>query len=91
MLADMLENSAFEPPFDDPAFQRRLAAAGQLSGPQRFLAYGELDLTLARYGAPLLAYGNEVAGDFFSARIGCQSYGVYGMDLAGLCIRPGAR
>jgi YVTN family beta-propeller protein len=91
MLADMLGNSAFEPPFDDPAFQRRLAAAGQLSGPQRFLAYGKLDLALAHYGAPLLAYGNEVAGDFFSARIGCQSYGVYGMDIDALCIRSRAR
>jgi ABC-type transport system substrate-binding protein len=91
MLGDMLENSPTEPPFDDPAFQRRLAAAGQLSGPQRFLAYGKLDLDLARNAAPLLAYGNPVAADFFSARIGCQSAGVYGMDFAALCIKPGAR
>lgn len=29
--------------------------------------------------------------DFFSARIGCQTYGSYGMDLAALCIKPGRR
>ena len=27
------------------------------------------------------------SNDFFSARIGCQTYGVYGIDLAALCVR----
>jgi hypothetical protein len=51
------------------------------------LAFGKLDLTLVRDAAPLLAYGNGAAADFFSPRIGCQSYGVYGMDVAALCLR----
>jgi hypothetical protein len=25
--------------------------------------------------------------ELFSARMGCQTYGVYGVDLAALCIR----
>jgi hypothetical protein len=36
----------------------------------------------------MLAFANETARDFFSARVGCQIYQpVYGIDLAALCIR----
>jgi hypothetical protein len=38
-----------------------------------------------------IAYGNSASRDFFSPRIGCQSYGVYGIDLAALCIRRAPR
>jgi YVTN family beta-propeller protein len=91
MLSDMLEGGAPYPTFDDPVWRRRLAAAAQLNGPARYLAYGKLDLDLARHAAPLIAFGNAISSDFFSRRIGCETYGVYGMDLAALCIRPGAR
>ncbi len=40
---------------------------------------------LERNAAPLAVYGSQVIPDFFSARIGCQTYGVYGTDLAVLC------
>jgi ABC-type transport system substrate-binding protein len=60
----------------------------RLSGPQRYLTYGALDLDLARNVAPLAAFGNISGHDFFSARIGCQTFnGIYGMDLAALCTR----
>jgi len=88
MLNPLLADSASAPPFLDPAYQRRLAAADKLSGPERYLTYGTLDLDLARNAAPLAAYDNLSSRDFFSARIGCQTYGVYGMDLAALCLRP---
>ena len=53
-----------------------------------YLTYGQLDLDLARNGAPLLAFGNLPSRDFFSVRIGCQTYNAYfGMDLAALCLR----
>jgi YVTN family beta-propeller protein len=91
MLPHMLEESSQYPPFNDPTYQRELNDAGRLTGPARYLAYRKLDLDLARNAAPLLAYGTEVTPDFFSARIGCQTYGFYGMDLDALCIRPGAR
>ena len=87
MLNTLLDGSAGIPALHDPAYQRRLAATAQLSGPQRYLTYGALDLDLARNAAPLAAYGNTSSHDFFSARIGCQTYGIYGMDLAALCIK----
>ena len=87
MLNWLLDGRAGIPSFNDPAYQRRLAAAARLSGPQRDLAYGALDLDLARNAAPLAALSNPSSNDFFSARIGCQTYGVYGMDLAALGIR----
>jgi YVTN family beta-propeller protein len=89
MLSEILEDSAVGPTFNDPAYQRKLAQAARLSGPKRYLTYGKLDLDLARNAAPLAAVGNVTSDDFFSARIGCQTYGVYGMDLAALCLRPG--
>jgi hypothetical protein len=57
----------------------------------RYLTHGQLDLDLARDAAPLAAFDNLTAHDFFSARIGCQTFGIYGMDLAALCIRPARR
>ena len=87
MLNSLLADSSFGPTFDDPAYRRRLAAASRLSGPERYLTYGRLDLQMARDAAPLAAFDNLTDTDFFSARIGCQSYGIYGMDLAALCIR----
>jgi YVTN family beta-propeller protein len=87
MLNSLLADSSFGPTFDDPAYRRRLAAAARLSGPERYLTYGRLDLTLARDAAPLAAFDNLYDNDFFSARIGCQTYGIHGMDLAALCIR----
>jgi peptide/nickel transport system substrate-binding protein len=74
--------------FDEPAFNRSLDAAKALSGPRRYIAYGRLDVDLARREAPWAAFSNETAHDLFSARMGCQVYQpLYGMDLASLCIR----
>ena len=87
MLNSLLADSSNGPTFDDPAYRRRLAAASRLSGPERYLTYGRLDLELARDAAPLAAFDNLYDDEFFSARIGCQTYGIYGMDLAALCIR----
>jgi ABC-type oligopeptide transport system substrate-binding subunit len=91
MLSSMLEDRSVSPSLDDPAYQRRLAAAARLSGPDRYLTYAKLDADLARNAAPLIAYGNQSSHDFFSARIGCQTYGVYGIDPAAICIRRGVR
>jgi YVTN family beta-propeller protein len=86
MLDTVLEQGAF-PNFNDPAYQRRLARAALLSGPGRYVAYGKLELDMARNAAPLAVYGSQVTPDFFSARIGCQTFGVCGTDLAALCIK----
>jgi peptide/nickel transport system substrate-binding protein len=87
MLPAMLGDGVPYPEFYDPTYQRRLAAAKGLTGPERYLAYGKLDVDLARHAAPLLAYGNASVSDFLSARIGCETYGIYGLDLAALCIK----
>ena len=89
----LLDDNAFYPTFNDPTYQRRLTHTGQLTGPNRYTAYGKLDLDLARNAAPLIAYGTNLAADFFSTRVGCQTYtGVYvGMDIAALCIKPSFR
>jgi ABC-type oligopeptide transport system substrate-binding subunit len=74
--------------FDDPIYNRRLHAAARLSGPQRYRDYARLDADIARDAAPVVEFANENHIDFFSARMGCQLYQpVYGIDLAGLCIR----
>jgi ABC-type transport system substrate-binding protein len=87
MLSSILEDSGVGPTFNDRTYQRKLAGAARLSGPERYLTYGKLDLDLARNAAPLAAFGNLTSNDFFSARIGCQTYGIYGMDLAALCTK----
>jgi peptide/nickel transport system substrate-binding protein len=52
MLTQILEDSSQGPTFKDPAYQRKLAKAARLSGPKRYLTYGDLDLDLARNAAP---------------------------------------
>ena len=79
------------PAFDDPTYQRRLLDTGRLTGPERYLAYGKLDIDLTLNAAPLLAHGNSSVSDFLSARVGCETYGIYGLDLAALCIKPRRR
>jgi peptide/nickel transport system substrate-binding protein len=79
------------PTFDDPTYRSRLAAAARLTGTQRYLTYARLDADLARHAAPWIAFGNIRSHELFSARMGCQVHGVYGMDLAALCIRKKTR
>jgi peptide/nickel transport system substrate-binding protein len=86
VLPFMLDAAPY-PAFDDPTYQRRLAEDKGLTGPERYLAYSKLDIDLARNAAPLVAYGNASVSDFLSARIGCETYGIYGLDLAALCVK----
>ena len=73
---------------DASRYRRQLAPLSGLSGEQRLRAYGRLDIALAARGAPLAAFANVTADDFFSARIGCQVFQpIYGMDLGALCRR----
>jgi hypothetical protein len=87
MLNQLLEAGTVLPTFDDPAYRARLAATARLAGPQRYLTHARLDADLARNASPLIAFGNLSGHQLFSARIGCQVSGVYGTDLAALCIR----
>jgi YVTN family beta-propeller protein len=87
----LLEGGTILPTFDDPTYRARLDAAARLTGAKRYLAYARLDADLARDGAPWVAYGNASTHELFSARMGCQTYGVYGLDLAALCIKERTR
>jgi len=78
--------------FDDSKFNGKLAAAASRSGPERYRAYGALDVEVARDAAPLVAIAIPTSRHFFSARIGCHvAQPVYGFDLAALCLRPGSK
>lgn len=91
VLDPLLEASSSGPTLDDPTYRRRLAAAARRTGPERYLAYARLDADLVRNAAPLVAYGNPSTHELFSARMGCQTYGFNGIDLAALCIKRAAR
>ena len=82
-----LENPTILPPLDSPAYRAQLAAAARLSGARRYLTYSRLNASLSRNAAPFVAYGNPATHELFSARMGSQTYGFYGLDLAALCIK----
>jgi ABC-type transport system substrate-binding protein len=74
--------------FRSEGWDIKLEQVAQLSGPARYRAYGELALELARDAAPWVPYATGTSRDFFSARVGCQTFNpVYGMDLAALCLQ----
>ena len=87
MLNALLEDGTAIPTFKDPAYRERLAAAARLSGAERYLTYARLDADLARNAAPLVALGELSSPELFFTRMGCQTYGVYDIDLAALCIK----
>jgi peptide/nickel transport system substrate-binding protein len=74
--------------FVSPKLNRAIDHAQQLTGIVRDRAYGHLGLEVARTEAPLAAYAVLNARVFLSQRVGCITYqSVYGLDLAGLCLR----
>jgi YVTN family beta-propeller protein len=81
----LLATSEAVPSFVSPHWQARLRAVARLAGPQRDIAYGRLDLEIAREAAPLAAFGNLSGHDFYSARVGCERSA--GRDLGALCLR----
>jgi YVTN family beta-propeller protein len=85
----LLESGNALPSFDDPVWKRRLARAAELTGPERYLTYGTLDVALARSAAPWVAIGNRPTVTLLAQRVGCASdQTVYGLDLDALCLRP---
>ena len=73
--------------FNDPAWNKRMAAAALATGRNRANLYAKIDAGLA-VAAPLVPFGFAAQRDFFSGRIGCQAFTpAYGMDLGRLCLR----
>jgi ABC-type transport system substrate-binding protein len=74
--------------FNQPGYNHKLEDAARLTGPARYRAYGALAVDLAKNAAPWAVIENDTSRDFFSTRIGCQTYQpIYGIDLAALCIK----
>jgi ABC-type transport system substrate-binding protein len=72
--------------YSSPKYDRLLAAAGRLSGPARYRAYGELDVQLSRDEAPGIAVFNSNAWAFVSARTGCVVMNPF-LDLTAVCLK----
>jgi ABC-type oligopeptide transport system substrate-binding subunit len=73
--------------FDNPEFNKRMDDAARLAGDARNSAYEALDADLAKEQSPLASWDYILNPDFFSARIGCQVWSAYTMDLTQLCLR----
>jgi peptide/nickel transport system substrate-binding protein len=73
--------------FNDPAYNRKLAAAARKSGPERLAAYGSLDADIMRNRAPWAPYLTQNQRIFVSSSVGCFTYSsVYGTtNLAAVC------
>jgi ABC-type transport system substrate-binding protein len=73
---------------NDPRIDALVHAAARRSGLARAFAYARVDHAIVADAVPEIAFANESAHDFFSARIGCQLFQpASGMDLGSLCIR----
>jgi peptide/nickel transport system substrate-binding protein len=74
--------------FNDPSWNAQMEQAANLSGNARWSAYAKLDAKLTSGPAPWASYSNGNERDFFSARIGCQTFQpVYQYVLGKLCVR----
>jgi ABC-type transport system substrate-binding protein len=72
--------------FNVPKYNRLLERAAPLSGPQRYRAYGDLDVQLARDAAPGVAVLNPNTWAFVSARVGCVVMNPT-LDLTAVCLK----
>jgi peptide/nickel transport system substrate-binding protein len=74
--------------FDDLFWNAKLDAASLLTGTARAHAYADIDVGVMQIAAPMAPFGTINARDFFSERIGCQTFSPpFGMDIAALCLR----
>jgi oligopeptide transport system substrate-binding protein len=72
--------------FNNPQYNRKIAAAGSLGGQARYRAFGDLDVDLARNAAPLASYITDNQRDLVSKSTGCYHYHpVYELDIAAIC------
>ena len=74
--------------FRTKRFERELERIRRLGGRERESAAGTLDLEIAR-AAPGAVLVSETYSQFFSARMGCQTFQplYFGVDIAALCMR----
>ena len=74
--------------FNNPQYNRKIAAAASLVGQARYRAFGNLDVDLAKNAAPLASYITDNTRHLVSRSTGCYFYQpVYELDLAAICKR----
>jgi peptide/nickel transport system substrate-binding protein len=74
--------------FDDPVYNRKMAAASMLVGPKRYDTYGALDVDVMQNAVPFAPRSNGNNRIFVSKRVGCFTYNsIYSVDLAALCLK----
>ncbi len=73
--------------FNAPAFNRKIARAKTLTGVERYRAFSQLDIDLARNAAPLASFATRNDRHYVSARTGCYNYHpVFTYDYAAICL-----
>ncbi len=70
--------------FSSPTYDRLLRGAARLRGPDRYRAYGELDVRLARDAAPMVAIDFLNDPVLVSKRLGCVRAS---FNLAAVCLK----
>ena len=76
--------------FDDPAFNRELQVAASCPAPSVTAHTPSSIWSSSGQLVPAAPFATDASRDFFSARIGCQTYQPFwGIDLAALCLRHG--
>ncbi len=72
--------------FNDPAYNKKMTAAAQLSGAARYNTYANLDIDIMKNSAPWAPILNPNNRYFVGPHLGCFTYqNVYGQDLAAMC------
>jgi ABC-type transport system substrate-binding protein len=72
--------------FNSAKYNRLLARAARLTGPERYRAYAELDVQISRDAAPAIPVAQQNAIAFVSARTGCVVMRPW-LDLTAVCLK----
>jgi peptide/nickel transport system substrate-binding protein len=73
--------------FNEPAYDRQMAAADRLTGTARFRAFFKLDADIMRNQAPWAPLYEASAWSLHSKRVGCLNMHPVIQDLAAMCLR----
>jgi peptide/nickel transport system substrate-binding protein len=73
--------------FDEPAYNRWMAAADRLTGRARFRAFSKLDADIMRNEAPWAPLYEASTWLLVSKRVGCLKIHPVVLDLAAMCLR----
>jgi oligopeptide transport system substrate-binding protein len=73
--------------FNSAAFNRKITRAKTMVGTERYRAFSNLDIDLARNASPLATYASPNDRHYVSNRVGCYHYHpVFTYDYAAICL-----